>query len=188
MFRTLLVGGARSGKSALAEQLAQDSGRKVVVIVTADATAADPEMQARIGRHQAERPSDWRTLEINQSLSLGAAIASECVPGAMVIVDCLTVWLANQLFPPAMAWADDASYALPDTWSDARDGLLAAIRGAQGELILVSNEVGLGIVPLGAGNRAFVDEAGWLNQAVARLSERVGFVAAGLPLALKGAF
>ena len=186
MSRTLLLGGARSGKSGLAEKQATASGRKVVVIVTAIPDMADAEMAARIARHQAQRPAGWRTREVGLQ-DLGVALADECMPGAMVVLDCLTVWLANQLFPRDYVWPEDGSYVLPDTWPVARESFLRAVTAVRGELILVSNEVGSGVVPMGAGNRAFVDEAGWLNQAVAEICERVVFVAAGVGLVMKGA-
>ncbi|GAB7129390.1 bifunctional adenosylcobinamide kinase/adenosylcobinamide-phosphate guanylyltransferase [Silvimonas sp. JCM 19000] len=183
MQKTFLLGGARSGKSALAETIALRSGRRVTYIATAQCTADDSEMTHRIAQHQARRPAHWHTLE---PADLPDAIASECIPGGLVLVDCLTVWLAQQLFPPGHTFAPDQPYHPPLEWQRERERLLEAIARAHGDLLLVSNEVGQGIVPMGAGNRAYVDHAGWLHQAVAQRCDNVLFVAAGLALPLKG--
>ncbi len=178
----LILGGARSGKSALAERLAAASGLAVTVIATAE--AGDAEMAERIRRHRADRPAAWRTVET--PLALAAALRREAAAGHCVIVDCLTLWLTNLLagaerLPPA-ASAD----ALP-RFRDERDALLAALPELPGRVLLVANEVGLGLVPENALGRLFRDEAGRLNQAVAARCDRVTLVAAGLPLVLKGA-
>lgn len=174
--KTLLLGGARSGKSNWAARLARQTGLPVHVIATACA-GEDVEMQERIRRHQQERPVEWLTLE--EPLALGSALRALDAPGRCIIVDCLTLWLANSLF-------DEQGEPDPEFFVDQRQSLLQVLPELQGELILVSNEVGLGLVPLGAGNRLFVDEAGRLHQQLATLCERVLFIAAGLPLALKG--
>ena len=192
----LILGGARSGKSRHAQNLAQQSGLPVTVIATGQ--AGDAEMAARIARHQAERPAHWRTVE--QPLLLAAALRQAAGPGSVapprshplaaprggampalgrpgvgqcVLVDCLTLWLMNLL------QAGDTVFARE------RAALLETLPGLGGEILLVSNEVGLGVIPMGELSRRFVDEAGWLNQDIARLAESVTFVAAGLPLALK---
>ncbi|KPC49697.1 bifunctional adenosylcobinamide kinase/adenosylcobinamide-phosphate guanylyltransferase [Amantichitinum ursilacus] len=183
MQKTLLLGGARSGKSALAETIALRSGRRVTYIATAQIAADDTEMALRIAHHQARRPAQWHTLE---PLDLPSAISAECIPGGLVLVDCLTVWLAQQLFPPTEISADEGRYQVPADWQRERERLLEAIARAHGDLVLVSNEVGQGIVPMGAGNRAYVDHAGWLHQAVAQRCDNVLWVAAGLALPLKG--
>ena len=177
----LILGGARSGKSRLAEQTALDSGLAVTVIATAE--AGDEEMAERIRRHQADRPAAWKTVEA--PLALAAALRLEAAPGRCVIVDCLTLWLANLLagaetLPPAAS-----AEALP-RFRQEREALLATLATLPGHVILVANEVGLGLVPDTPLGRLFRDEAGRLNQAVAALCPRVTFVAAGLPLVMKG--
>lgn len=173
---TLILGGARSGKSRLALQRAQATGQPVSFIATAQ--AHDTEMAERIARHQAERPAHWATIEA--PLDLAGAIRA--APSGMVVVDCLTLWLTNWLCRPESGG-----------WPAARAALLAAVAERRtlkgintGDLILVSNETGLGIIPLGELTRRFVDEAGWLNQDLAQRADEVIFVAAGLPLTLKG--
>ena len=168
--RTLLIGGARSGKSALAEQWARESGREVVVIVTAH--AGDEEMAARIAAHQTARPPEWCTVEA--PVDLAGALQRADGPRRCVVVDCLTLWLSNCLL------ADSA------TWARERDALLAIVPQLSAELLLIGNEVGHGIVPLGALNRHFVDESGRLHQQLAQRCERVRLVMAGCVLALKG--
>jgi adenosylcobinamide kinase/adenosylcobinamide-phosphate guanylyltransferase len=177
----LILGGARSGKSRHAEQLATASGLPVRVIVTAE--ALDDEMAARIARHQADRPAGWRVVEAPTHLA--AALLAEAAPDRCVVVDCLTLWLANLLdgaekLPPA------ASADLLPAFARERAALLALIPALPGRVIFVANEVGLGLVPETPLGRLFRDEAGRLNQAVAALCEQVSFVAAGLPLKLKG--
>lgn len=169
--RTLILGGARSGKSALAEKLASDSGRDVVYIATAQ--PGDAEMAARIAHHRARRPEQWHCVE--ESLHLANALRERARDDRCILVDCLTLWLSNLLGD-----ADTSCFERE------RDRLLQVLPSLPGELLIVSNEVGLGIVPMGELTRRFVDEAGRLHQSLAAISERVVFVAAGLPLALKG--
>ncbi|MCL2917383.1 bifunctional adenosylcobinamide kinase/adenosylcobinamide-phosphate guanylyltransferase [Shewanella litorisediminis] len=169
----LVLGGARSGKSRFAEnELARVSPRGIYL---ATATAGDDEMAARIARHQQDRlnaPCQWQLIEAPLDLAAHLrALSGEARP---VLVDCLTLWLTNRLM------------AEPQKMAEARQELLNAIGDFHGQLWLVSNEVGSGIVPLGVLSRQFVDEAGWLNQAIAALADRVTLVVAGLPLALKG--
>ncbi|NMG64646.1 bifunctional adenosylcobinamide kinase/adenosylcobinamide-phosphate guanylyltransferase [Azoarcus indigens] len=177
----LILGGARSGKSRHAETLAAASGLAVTVIATA--TAGDAEMAARIRRHQADRPAGWRTVEA--PLALAAALRAEAAADRCVVVDCLTLWLANLLAGaeklPEPAEADQ----LP-LFRREREALLAVLGSLPGRILLVANEVGLGLVPETPLGRLFRDEAGRLNQAVAAICPRVTFVAAGLPLVLKG--
>ena len=182
MSATLVLGGARSGKSAHAEALAAGTGREVVYIATA--RAGDGEMAQRIAYHRSSRPGHWTTVE--EPIALGAAIAHWASPARVVLVDCLTLWLSNVLFSSADAFPETGVVALPALFHDERRALLDAIAQAPGDVIFVSNEVGMGIVPMGAGSRAFVDEQGRLNQAVAAACDRAVFVAAGLPLLLKG--
>jgi len=169
--RTLILGGARSGKSALAERLAAASGHEVVYVATAQ--AHDEEMAARIAHHRAQRPSHW--LSVEEPLALAATLQAHTRPGRCVLVDCLTLWVSNLLGSP------DA-----DSFERERDALLKLMPSLKGQVLLVSNEVGLGVVPMGELTRRFVDEAGRLHQALAAQCERVVFVAAGLPLPLKG--
>ncbi len=167
----LILGGARSGKSALAERLAQASGMAVTYVATA--TAGDPEMARRIRRHRTRRPAGWRTLE--EPIDLAGVLATEAAADRCILVDCLTLWLSNLLL------LDGGVH-----WPAQRDALLQRLPGLPGRLILVSNEVGLGIVPLGELSRRFQDEAGWLHQTLARDCDRVILTVAGLPQVLKG--
>ena len=164
--KELILGGARSGKSAHAQRRAAESGLPVTVIVTG--RAGDAEMAARIAHHRASRPADWRVVEAPRQLA--AALRAEAAPGRCLIVDCLTLWLMNVI---------DADFAAE------RQALLEVLPDLPGEVLFVANEIGLGIVPLGGETRRFRDEAGRLNQDLAAACERATFVAAGLPLALK---
>lgn len=182
MTRTLFLGGARSGKSAHAEQLAAASGKEVIYIATG--SAGDAEMAERIAHHRAERPAHWRTVE--EPLALAAALAEWRAPERIVLVDCLTLWLCNLLFSDGRQYPDVGAIELPERFQQERAALLAELAIDRGDVALVSNEVGLGIVPWGAVSRCYADEAGRMNQAVAAACDRVVFVAAGLPLVLKG--
>jgi adenosylcobinamide kinase / adenosylcobinamide-phosphate guanylyltransferase len=166
---TLILGGARSGKSRHAQHLAEAGDLPVTLIATAQ--ARDAEMAARIARHRAERPGDWQTVE--EPLHLADALQHSAGAERCVLIDCLTLWLLNLLE------AGEATFAVE------RAALLGCLPSLAGEIVIVSNEVGLGIVPMGELSRRFVDEAGWLNQDIARLANRVTFIAAGLPLILK---
>ena len=182
MSTTLVLGGARSGKSAYAEKLAVQSGRAVVYIATA--RSGDGEMAARIAQHRSDRPQHWSTVE--EPLLLAEAIRRHSTPESVVLVDCLTLWLSNLMFSDGGNYPDIGAIVLPPLFAAQRAALLDALRDAPGDVLLVSNEVGMGIVPMGAVSRCFTDEAGRLNQSVAAICDRVVFVAAGLPLALKG--
>jgi adenosylcobinamide kinase / adenosylcobinamide-phosphate guanylyltransferase len=168
--RSLILGGARSGKSALAERLAS---RHDAVLYIATAAAGDDEMSARILHHRARRPSHWGLREV--PLTLATALREEAHASRCLLVDCLTLWLSNLLC------AGDNR-----RWEAERAALLAALQELPGDVILVSNEVGQGVVPLGELSRRFVDEAGRLHQDIAARCERVVFVVAGLPQLLKG--
>jgi len=165
----LILGGARSGKSRLAQARAAADGRAVTVVATAE--AGDAEMAERIARHRAERPTHWRTVEAPRNLA--ATLAREAGAERCVVIDCLTLWLANLIEDAEALAAEQAA-------------LLAALPALPGRVLLVANEVGLGLVPETPLGRRFRDEAGRLNQAVAALSERVTWVAAGLSMELKG--
>lgn len=174
MSTLLILGGARSGKSSYAEKIARESGMAVTYIATAQ--VYDDEFRDRVAQHQSMRPSDWRTVEAPHELA--KALAQEAAPERCVIVDCLTLWLAQCICPEC---------APPEgvDWQRQRDDFLAILPNLPGNTVLVSNEVGMGIVPLGEINRQFQDEAGRLNQAVAAVCDEVLFIAAGLPLKLK---
>lgn len=183
MTSTLVLGGARSGKSGYAERLAAQTGREVVYIATAQ--AGDSEMAERIAHHRRARPAHWVTVE--EPLLLAAAIARHSTPSTVVLVDCITLWLTNLLFSSGQHYPDTGMIDLPPEFGAQRAALLDALTHAPGDVILVSNEVGMGIIALGALSRCFVDEAGRLNQAMAGVCDQVVFVAAGLPLVMKGA-
>jgi adenosylcobinamide kinase/adenosylcobinamide-phosphate guanylyltransferase len=175
MSKTLVLGGARSGKSAYAEKLAVEADLQVTYIATAQ--VYDDEFAKRISHHKQRRPPHWRLLEepfLLTTVLLENASADRCL-----IVDCLTLWLAQWI-------CDDCKPPQNKTWKTERLAFLAALSSLPGEIILVSNEVGMGIVPLGEINRRFQDEQGRLNQAVAKVCDKVIFMAAGLPMALKG--
>lgn len=179
-----ILGGQKSGKSRRAELLAQQwlaqsPLHRAVLVATAQAW--DDEMQQRIARHQqdrAERVPGMTTME--EPLQLAQAVSQSSRRDTLVVVDCLTLWLTNLLMP-AESSARVADTTLPI------DALLRAIREAPGPVVLVGNEIGLGVIPLGRETRAFVDALGQLNQQVAAGCERVTLMAAGLPLFLKGA-
>lgn len=182
MTRTLVLGGARCGKSAHAESLAAASGKEVIYIATAQ--AGDGEMAARIARHRQQRNQTWTTVE--EQIALGAAVARWSGPGRLVLVDCLTIWLSNLLFSEQKNFPEIGEIIPPACFQKERVDFLQSLEQAAGDVILVSNEVGMGVIPQGAISRWFVDEAGRLNQAVAARCERALWVAAGLPLVLKG--
>ena len=182
----LILGGQKSGKSRRAELLArswlaQSPTHDAVLIATAQPW--DDEMRERIARHQqdrAERVPTLRTLE--EPLQLASALAECSQPHTLVVVDCLTLWLTNLLMP--VEEYEQKSPLAHDTWAQIAM-VLRAIREATGPVVLVGNEIGLGVIPLGRETRAFVDALGRLNQDVARTCERVTLMAAGLPLTLK---
>ena len=199
----LILGGQKSGKSRRAETLAAawlhaNPQHQAVLIATAE--AGDAEMQARIARHQQDRALRVpRLFTVEEPLALAAAIRTHADARTLVVVDCLTLWLTNLLMPasasthppihapaPAHAHANASANAPahPPAQQPIAD-LLQAIDACPGPLVLVGNEIGLGVIPMGAQVRAFVDALGWLNQDVARVCQRVSFMAAGLPLTLK---
>jgi adenosylcobinamide kinase / adenosylcobinamide-phosphate guanylyltransferase len=167
--RSLLVlGGARSGKSAYAQGLAESYGSERLYLATA--AAGDEEMAARIARHQADRGQGWKTLE--EPLDIAAALLTHAQPSRVVVVDCLTLWLSNLMLagrdpgPPVAALAD-------------------AIGELAGPVVLVSNEVGMGLVPDNKLGRDFRDWQGRVNREIGAACDAVIFIAAGLPLQLK---
>ncbi|MDT3280226.1 bifunctional adenosylcobinamide kinase/adenosylcobinamide-phosphate guanylyltransferase [Shewanella scandinavica] len=203
----LVLGGARSGKSRYGEALVrQYTALGFDACYVATAQALDDEMATRIAKHQAGRTDDgieWQLFE--ESLALTALLKRLAKPGRVILVDCLTLWLTNQLLasnlniddePAPTEWnatdfatstfavstSDDKAHA---SWQAEKTAFVDSLVELEGVVILISNEVGSGIVPLGELSRQFVDEAGWLNQAVATLADNVTLVVAGLPLALK---
>jgi adenosylcobinamide kinase / adenosylcobinamide-phosphate guanylyltransferase len=179
---TLVLGGARSGKSRHAESQAEESGLEVIYIATAH--GGDAEMAERIARHRRSRPAHWQTVEA--PLLLAAAIERHAKPGRVILVDCLTLWLSNLLFSDARDFPETGNITLPPLFHQQRAALLEVLDDSPADVILVSNEVGMGIVPMGAVSRCFADEQGRLNQALATGCDRVVFVTAGLPMMLKG--
>mgnify|MGYP000376106567 CR=1 FL=1 len=180
--KELIVGGARSGKSTLAERRALESGLPVTYIATAQ--ALDGEMTRRIALHRARRPASWGLLEA--PLALPAAIREHAAPGHCLLVDCLTLWLSNMLFAGDAARQAEAGQPIDcRLLNDEVESLIDTLPRLPGRTILVSNEVGWGVVPMAAVSRLFADEQGRLNQRVAAVCDRVTLVAAGLPLLLK---
>ncbi len=167
--KEFILGGARSGKSAFAQRRALDSGLNVIYLATAQ--AGDAEMVERIARHRAERPADWGLVE--EPLALADALKAHATPDRCLLVDCLTLWLSNLLV------AGDERLATET------QNLLDILPALPGQVLLVSNEVGQGIVPANPLARRFRDEAGRLHQSVANRCDRAIFVVAGLPLTLK---
>jgi len=167
----LILGGARSGKSRLAEQTAISTQLPVTYVATAQ--ALDPEMQSRIVHHQNQRPAHWSLIE--EPLFLANALKKIDQPNQIILVDCLTLWLTNLLL------LEDQSVQQFEC-----EQLLKVLPTLESEIILVSNETGLGVVPLGEISRRFVDEAGRLHQALGQIADKVVFCVAGFPMILKG--
>ena len=183
-----ILGGQKSGKSRRAEALAQQwltasPDHQAVLIATAQPW--DIEMEARIARHQADRAQrvpGMRTVE--EPLALADALRAYSVPNTLVVVDCLTLWLTNCLMP--MTEAPEENRPLAQSAPAQAAMLLEAIHAAPGPVVIVGNEIGLGVIPMGTEVRAFVDALGRLNQELAGACERVTLMVAGLPLTLKG--
>lgn len=188
----LILGGQKSGKTVRAEQsvahwLQQDASRSALYLATA--LPWDAEMQERIARHQqdrARRVPKMRTLQAAASgmpLDVAALMRSHAQPGVALVLDCLTLWLTQQLMP--VGQGDGVEPAAVRSAPRAVDALLEAIQAWPGPLYIVSNEIGLGVIPLGRDTRAFVDALGELNQRVAAVCSHVTLMVAGLPLTLK---
>ncbi len=167
----LILGGARSGKSRLAEKLAADSGCAVTYIATSQ--PLDGEMNDRVRHHRERRPPHWALIE--EPIELARVLRENARVDTCLLVDCLTLWLTNLLM-----------LENPQRLTEERDALLQCLGELPGEILFVSNETGMGVVPLGELTRRFVDEAGWLHQALAERCQRVVLTVAGLPLTLKG--
>lgn len=165
---TLILGGTRSGKSSFAQRLAEENGGEWIYIATAE--AFDAEMADRINRHRKDRAPNWQTVEENRNIA--NVIRDKSSRGTILLIDCLTLWLSNLM----MAKADIETEV---------DNLLSALDRAQGSVILVSNEVGSGIVPESPLGREFRDESGRMNQRIAATVQEVALITAGLPLWLK---
>jgi len=175
---TLILGGARSGKSTHAEQLAAAHGGRVLYVATAQAW--DDEMAQRIAAHRAQRPNHWHTLEAH--LEVGKAIAAAETPADLVLVDCLTLLASNVILTlPDTVTTPEAESAVAQEVAD----LLAAYAAGDASWIIVSNEVGLGIVPAYALGRHYRDALGRANQHLAAAADRVLFMVAGLPMTVK---
>jgi adenosylcobinamide kinase/adenosylcobinamide-phosphate guanylyltransferase len=164
----LILGGARSGKSGFAEELAGAMQGEFLYIATAQ--ALDDEMTDRIARHRAGRGDHWHTVEC--PIDLPAVLKEIAHANSVILIDCLTLWLSNLML-------------VDHDIAAARSALVETIMSSAGTILLVANEVGQGIVPANALARRFRDEAGWLNQAVARAADDVWFVTAGIPQQLK---
>lgn len=181
----LILGGQKSGKSRRAELLARDwlmasPAHRAVLVATGQAW--DDEMRERIARHQADRAVRVPgMLTVEEPLALAEAVRRHSDCHTLVVVDCLTLWLTNRMMPA------DPTQALPEAAVIAAgEDLCATITAVPGPVVLVGNEIGLGVIPIGREVRAFVDALGRLNQQVAAACERVTLMAAGLPLTLKG--
>lgn len=185
-----ILGGQRSGKSRRAETLARqwldaDTAHRAVLIATA--YPWDEEMHARIARHQADRAERVPGMvTVEETLALGEVIGRNSGVDTLVVVDCLTLWLTNLLMPAEGAGSTDTA-AVEANASTRIQTLLQSIANSSGPVVLVGNEIGLGVIPMGAQVRHFVDTLGRLNQDVAAACQRVTLMVAGLPLNLKGA-
>ncbi len=178
----LILGGGRSGKSRCAESRAKSwlqlPGRRALLIATA--LPGDQEMRERIARHRADRAQHVGALEtVEVPHELPAAVRKWTAPDRLLIVDCLTVWLTQQLMPAAGAPLDDSA------WQQQQEDLCAALREALGPVVLVSNEIGMGVAPLGREVRRYLDALGMLHQRIATACERVTLMVAGIELGVK---
>ncbi|MFL0809189.1 MAG: bifunctional adenosylcobinamide kinase/adenosylcobinamide-phosphate guanylyltransferase [Agarilytica sp.] len=163
----LILGGARSGKSRFAENKALALGASPYYIATA--TADDDEMGERISNHKISRGECWKTIE--EPIYLGKLLHDLCDPNNVILIDCMTLWLSNCLHK--------------NVFKEEKRAFVESLKACSASVIIVSNEVGSGIVPLGKLSRDFVDESGWLNQELAVVSDQVTLVVAGLPMTLK---
>jgi len=163
-----ILGGARSGKTSYAESLAEQTAKPVIYLATAQ--AHDGEMHARISHHQRVRPSHWLTVE--ESLNIDQVISNKSYTSHCILVDCLTLWVTNIL-------------CAEQKISPYKTRFLSALDETQADVFIVSNETGMGVVPIGNLTRQFCDESGWLHQAVAEKADQVTLMVAGIPLSVK---
>lgn len=170
--KELILGGARSGKSHYAEVCAAESGLDVLYVATAQ--ALDDEMQVRILHHQQQRPDHWTLIE--EPIQLLSVLKNNANENTCILVDCLTLWLSNQIC------SEEHKNQLQDNVSD----LVNSLTALPGKIIFVSNEVSMGIIPMGEINRQFVDEAGRLHQRLAAICDKVTLMVAGIPSYIKG--
>jgi adenosylcobinamide kinase/adenosylcobinamide-phosphate guanylyltransferase len=176
---TLLLGGARSGKSSYAQGLAESSGKSVTFLATAQ--ALDDEMSARIKKHKAERPANWQTLEIPQDIASHVGQ----IKSDVVILDCMTLLATNLLMQFVKDdLVDETLFA--EAIHKEVNHLLAAIRAEKKDWIIISNEIGLGLVPPYQMGRVYRDLLGWANQRLAHEADQVVFMVAGIPMVVKG--
>ena len=176
---TLILGGARSGKSSYAQKLAEESGKSVTFLATAQ--ALDDEMSMRIRKHKVERPKHWQTYEV--PLDIAAHIKE--IQSEVVILDCITLLLSNLL----MEFVKDdlvEEVRFMQAVQKEMEELLSAIRASTQDWMIISNEVGLGLVPPYQMGRVYRDGLGWANQKLAREAEKVIFMVAGIPMVVKG--
>jgi adenosylcobinamide kinase/adenosylcobinamide-phosphate guanylyltransferase len=176
---TLILGGARSGKSSYAQKLAEESGKSVTFLATAQ--ALDDEMTARIQRHRAQRPAHWETLEV----PLGLASHLKRIQSEVVILDCITLLVTNLLMQFVKDDLVDKAPFMQAVQTEI-DELLSALRTKDQHWLVISNEVGLGLVPPYQMGRVYRDGLGWANQRLAREAEKVLFMVAGIPMVVKG--
>ncbi len=168
---TFVIGGCRSGKSREAQRLAEAAASRRIYVATC--VPMDAEMEDRVRRHRADRDATWSTIET--PLEVARAVRERSGPETVLVVDCLTLWVTNLLLSPDP----------PDAPGAAVGELVAALDDAAGPVVLVGNEVGLGIVPDNGLARRFRDWAGWVNQAVAARADRVVWMVAGIPVTVK---
>jgi adenosylcobinamide kinase/adenosylcobinamide-phosphate guanylyltransferase len=180
---TLILGGARSGKSHYAEQLASEHADGPITYV-ATAQPDDEEMALRIALHRARRPQEWKLVE--EPVMLGDALYGHATQHGCVLVDCITLWMNNLLLGDEHVYPETGLITPPAIFSEQIEALMSAIQTAPGNIILVSNEISLGVVPMGAVTRFYVDELGRLNQRLAAQADTVRLMVAGLPVAVKG--
>ena len=188
-WQEFILGGQKSGKTRRAEQAARGwldvaPGRSAVYLATGQAW--DDEMRARIARHQVDRAARVPGMQtVEAPLQLAQALQTHSTAQTLVVVDCLTMWLTNWMMPMEAAADSESNQAAAQSWSAQRALLLEVLPRCVGPVVLVGNEIGLGVIPLGSEVRAFVDALGVLNQDVAAVCSRVTLMAAGLPLQLK---
>lgn len=181
----LILGGQKSGKSARAEVLTKEwlvESQYRTAVLLATAQALDDEMSLKIKRHQEDRAQKIPTMQlIEEPIHLGRVIREQSKVNRLIVIDCLTIWLTNLLMPHPKLLAIRSENA-----GAAIDDLLVSVKSAAGPVIFVSNEIGMGVTPLGRETRQFVDELGILNQRIAKICDQVTLMVAGVPLMIKG--